>query len=169
MEYSLEVTFVEIYNEKIRDLLRSDAPDDADGPPPEYSIKFTKYGHAEITEVVRVKVDPDDSEAIDDIMAIAARQRATAATDMNAVSSRSHSIFTLHLYATNTETNAVLRGQLNLCDLAGSERLARSKAVGQRQKEARAINLSLSALSEVFLAISKNNAHVPFQIGRAHV
>lgn len=61
-------------------------------------------------------------------MAVAARHRSVAATDMNAESSRSHSIFTLHLVAKNVEQNALLRGQLNLCDLAGSERVDRSGA-----------------------------------------
>ena len=50
---------------------------------------------------------------------------------MNAVSSRSHSVFTLHLTGTNTMMGSVLHGQLNLVDLAGSERIDRSNVQGQ--------------------------------------
>merc|ERR1711878_121012 len=51
----------------------------------------------------------------------------------------------------------------NLCDLAGSERLDRSKATGDRAKEAMAINKSLSSLTDVFAAIGKKQSHVPFR------
>ena len=70
---------------------------------------------------------------------------------MNAQSSRSHSIFTLHMVARNESENAVLRGQLNLCDLAGSERVDRSGAVGKALTEAKNINKSLSCLTDVFV------------------
>jgi kinesin family protein C1 len=52
---------------------------------------------------------------------------------------------------------------LNLCDLAGSERLSRSGASGDRLKETQAINKSLSALSDVFLALSQKASHVPYR------
>merc|ERR1711878_176104 len=51
----------------------------------------------------------------------------------------------------------------NLCDLAGSERLDRSKATGHRAKEAMAINKSLSSLTDVFAAIGKKQSHIPFR------
>jgi kinesin family protein C1 len=77
-------------------------------------------------------------------------------------SSRSHSIFTLHLHATSTQ-GVVLRGVLSLVDLAGSERLDRSQASGARAKETVAINKSLSSLVDVFSAISHKAAHIPFR------
>mmetsp|Transcript_1716 Transcript_1716/g.2393 ORF Transcript_1716/g.2393 Transcript_1716/m.2393 type:complete len:165 (-) Transcript_1716:41-535(-) len=82
---------------------------------------------------------------------------------MNEVSSRSHSIFTLYLEGRNEDHGSCLKGTLNLVDLAGSERLSRSGATGDRMKEAQAINKSLSGLTDVFQAISKKNAHIPFR------
>mmetsp|Transcript_70581 Transcript_70581/g.159663 ORF Transcript_70581/g.159663 Transcript_70581/m.159663 type:complete len:152 (+) Transcript_70581:2093-2548(+) len=82
---------------------------------------------------------------------------------MNETSSRSHSVFMLHLEATNTKLNAHINGQLNLCDLAGSERVDRSGVTGQSLTEAKNINKSLSALAHVFESLSKQAAHVPFR------
>jgi kinesin family protein C1 len=96
-------------------------------------------------------------------MELASRQRSTAQTNMNERSSRSHSVFTLHLKATNMQQNVCLRGALSLVDLAGSERLDRSGATGARMKETVAINKSLSALTDVFVAIANKNTHVPFR------
>ncbi len=96
-------------------------------------------------------------------MEVAGRHRAVGSTDMNARSSRSHSVFTLHLKAANKETRSQLAGKLNLCDLAGSERLSRSNATGDRLKETQAINKSLSALTDVFVAISNKQQHVPYR------
>jgi kinesin family member C1 len=92
-----------------------------------------------------------DSEAVArDLVERAARARATDATAMNAVSSRSHSVFTLHITGVHEGSGCRLLGSLNLVDLAGSERLARSQAEGQRQKETCAINKSLSSLGDIF-------------------
>ena len=74
-----------------------------------------------------------DTERIDEVMACAAKTRSVARTDMNAESSRSHSIFTLHLTATNSRIGSVLHGQLNLVDLAGSE--AVYEVQGRRPEE----------------------------------
>merc|ERR1712194_91839 len=76
---------------------------------------------------------------------------------------RSHSVFTLHLSALHPENRQSLRGTLNLVDLAGSERLDRSKATGDRAKEAMAINKSLSSLTDVFVSIGKKASHIPFR------
>ena len=107
-----------------------------------------------------VPVDPSDANSIDELMKHAAKLRSTAATNMNAHSSRSHSIFTLHLTATHIAQGLTLHGQLNLVDLAGSERVEKSGVTGQALTEAKAINVSLSALAGVFQAISKGNSHV---------
>ena len=96
-------------------------------------------------------------------MEIAGRNRTVMKTDMNAESSRSHSIFTLHLVASNTDQNAVLRGQMNLVDLAGSERVDRSGVTGKALLEAQNINKSLSCLAGVFGALNKKSQHVPFR------
>merc|ERR1711870_126752 len=102
-------------------------------------------------------------EDINVLTAKAARLRAVGSTDMNAVSSRSHSVFSLYLTGSNAELNQELRGALHLVDLAGSERLDRSGAVGDRLKETQNINRSLSSLADVFQAKAENRSHIPFR------
>jgi len=154
----MQVSFVEIYNESIRDLLREEANSDL-----KHDIKVNPDGRRYITDINMVSLEPTDTEAVENIMRQAAKHRSVGSTDMNAVSSRSHSVFTLHLTAYHPENRQALRGTLNLCDLAGSERLDRSKATGARAKEAMAINKSLSALTDVFVSIGKKASHIPFR------
>uniref|UniRef100_A0A0G4G082 Kinesin-like protein n=1 Tax=Chromera velia CCMP2878 TaxID=1169474 RepID=A0A0G4G082_9ALVE len=103
------------------------------------------------------------------------RLRATFETALNATSSRSHTVFSLHLgqrqrlseeesealaaasVSGATDPRELLQGELHLIDLAGSERNARSKSEGVRFEEARVINSSLSALGKVVLALSLSN------------
>jgi len=155
-EFEMKVQYVEIYNEVVRDLLN-------EGEQGTMRILRDAYGMTEVEGVVLMAVAPENKSEIDHIMDIAARNRSVCKTDMNAESSRSHSIFTLHLVARNASQNAVLRGQLNLCDLAGSERVDRSGAQGKALAEAKNINKSLSCLSGVFTAINNKSQHVPFR------
>jgi kinesin family protein C1 len=110
-----------------------------------------------------MSVDPNNSQQMDSIMELAARHRSVGQTLMNERSSRSHSIFGLHLKATNAAQNITLKGTLSLVDLAGSERIDRSGATGDRLKESVAINKSLSSLTDVFVAIGSKQAHIPFR------
>jgi len=158
-QYDMQVSFLEIYNETIRDLLREG---DAD-PDLKHEIKVNPDGRRYVTNLNMVPLEPTDTEAVEDVMRQAAKHRSVASTDMNAVSSRSHSVFTLHLTALHPENRQALRGTLNLCDLAGSERLDRSGATGARAKEAMAINKSLSSLTDVFVSIGKKASHIPFR------
>jgi kinesin family protein C1 len=158
-QYDMQVSFLEIYNETIRDLLREG---DAD-PDIKHEIKVNPDGRRYVTNLNMVPLEPTDTEAVEDVMRQAAKHRSVASTDMNAVSSRSHSVFTLHLTALHPENRQALRGTLNLCDLAGSERLDRSGATGARAKEAMAINKSLSSLTDVFVSIGKKASHIPFR------
>jgi kinesin family protein C1 len=128
-----------------------------------HEIKKDAQGNLFVSDATMQTVDPNDSVQIDSIMQLAARQRSVGNTAMNAQSSRSHSVFSLHLTATNTITGSCLRGVLNLVDLAGSERLDRSEATGDRLKETVAINKSLSSLTDVFVAISNKQTHIPFR------
>ena len=91
---TMHVSFIEIYNEKIKDLLRSKGSGEDDQV---HKVVTNNYGQNVVTNVQMVEVDPADHAGIDELMAIAAGARATAKTDMNAESSRSHSVFTLHL------------------------------------------------------------------------
>lgn len=156
--YQMEVSFVEIYNETIRDLIRSNANDDS-----KHEIKKDASGNTYISDVTMISVDPNDTEQINDIIELAARHRSVGQTAMNERSSRSHSIFTLHMRASNEKEATSLKSTLNLVDLAGSERIDRSGVTGSRLKESVAINKSLSALTDVFVAIGNKQSHVPFR------
>ncbi len=91
--------------------------------------------------------------------------RSIAKTDMNEHSSRSHTVFSLRISGTRTTVGQTqtLFGTLHLVDLAGSERLSKSNATGERLNETKAINKSLSALTDVFVALSKKQSHVPYR------
>jgi len=157
-QYNMQVSFVEIYNESIRDLLREGEEDSL-----KHEVKVNADGRRYVSDITMTSLEPTDSDAVEAVMRQAAKHRSVGHTDMNAVSSRSHSVFTLHLTAVNPENRQALRGTLNLVDLAGSERLDRSKATGDRAKETVAINKSLSALTDVFVSIGKKASHVPFR------
>merc|ERR1711937_141588 len=157
-QYEMQVSFLEIYNETIRDLLRDDADSEL-----KHEVKVNADGRRYVSDITMTSLEPKDEEAVEAVMSQAAKHRSVAQTDMNAVSSRSHSVFTLHLTALNPKNRQALRGTLNLVDLAGSERLDRSNATGSRAKEAMAINKSLSSLTDVFVSIGKKAAHIPFR------
>jgi len=73
------------------------------------------------------------------------------------------SVLTIHVRGVDLETDAILRGCLHLIDLAGSERVDRSEATGDRLKEAQHINKSLSALGDVIFALAQKTAHIPYR------
>ena len=77
---------------------------------------------------------------------------------MNAASSRSHLVVTIHVSTLNRQTSHVSRGKLAFVDLAGSERLKKSGSEGQGLKEAAAINGSLSALGDVISALTSSSS-----------
>jgi kinesin family protein C1 len=118
-------------------------------------------GRTYVPDLTRIRVE--GPHQIDAIMAHANKHRAVASTKMNERSSRSHSVFTLYLRGVNNEMKTELFGTLNLCDLAGSERLSRSEATGARLKETQHINKSLSALSDVYSALATKSSHVPYR------
>uniref|UniRef100_H2ZR57 Kinesin motor domain-containing protein n=1 Tax=Ciona savignyi TaxID=51511 RepID=H2ZR57_CIOSA len=91
------------------------------------------------------------------------QKRATAATNANERSSRSHSVFMLKISACNELTGEQHTSVLNLIDLAGSERVANSGSSGVRLKEAQKINGSLSELSNVISALANKDSHVPYR------
>ena len=157
-QYEMQVSFLEIYNETIRDLLRDDRDSQL-----KHEVKVGPDGRKFVSDISMIPLEPTDSEAVEAVMHQAAKYRSVASTEMNAVSSRSHSVFTLHLTALHPKNRQALRGTLNLVDLAGSERLDRSKATGDRAKETVAINKSLSSLTDVFVSIGKKASHIPFR------
>ena len=161
--FSMEVEFLEIYNECVRDLLRTENAYEGEL---KHEIKVDGEGRRTVTNLTVKSIDPSNCDAIRDLLTLAAKRRSTAATDMNAESSRSHSVFTVRMTAKHEGRNQAVHGTLNLVDLAGSERLNRSNAEGQQAKEAISINKSLSSLTDVFTAIGQKQSHVPFRHSR---
>ena len=159
--FTLECSFLEIYNETVRDLLSSKTGSIDEEKAAGLEIKRDADGRTMVPGSMRMAVS-SEAEVIE-ILRMAAKHRSVAATSMNARSSRSHSIFTLYLTGSNSISHTHLTGSLNLCDLAGSERLSKSHAEGARLKETQAINKSLSALADVFTSLSSGSKHVPYR------
>ena len=91
----MEISFLEIYCEQLRDLLGDGDP----GAERKLRITQNEFGQNVVAGAEMVPVDPNDADSIGELMRHAAALRSTSATKMNAESSRSHSIFTLHLTA----------------------------------------------------------------------
>ena len=158
--YSMEGSFVEVYNENLNDLLGK--ADELDKKKHEIRHDVAK-GKTTITDVTTVALD--SPTRVEDILKRAASNRSVAATKANERSSRSHSVFILKLIGENSITGEKSEGTLNLVDLAGSERLSHSGATGERLKETQNINRSLSCLGDVIGALGqgKEGGHVPYR------
>jgi kinesin family protein C1 len=152
-KYSIQASFLEIYNETLKDLLT--AKEDAEK---KLSIKKCVKGTLYVPDLRMI--DIHNINQVESLMEKASRSRSIASTDMNSHSSRSHCIFTLHLQGTNDTEGIILDGKLHLVDLAGSERASRSNVSGDRLRETQNINKSLSCLADVFNAIGNKSAHV---------
>ncbi|KAG5480510.1 hypothetical protein LSCM1_06213 [Leishmania martiniquensis] len=154
---TVTVSVLEIYCEQIRDLLATKK--EAAGTT--YEVKQGGPFGTYVTNLKEVPVtSPGD---INGIMATAQTHRSEGMTNMNEHSSRSHMLLYIIVRTTNKQTNMQGYGKLSLIDLAGSERLDKSGAEGQRLKEAVSINKSLSALGDVIAGLAQNSKHVPFR------
>jgi len=160
-EFLVRCSYLEIYNEEIRDLLSSDHTAKLElHEDPDRGV-FVK----DLTQVV-----VDSGQAIDKVMNDGNKHRTTGATLMNDTSSRSHSIFTVIIEMSAMKSadgkEHITRGKLNLVDLAGSERPAKTGATGTRMKEGIKINLSLTALGNVISALVEGASkarHIPYR------
>jgi kinesin family protein C1 len=158
----MQASMLEIYNETIRDLLapgRSNSVEMSAGK--QYTIKHDAQGNTTVSDLTTA--DVFSTADVTSLLEKASHSRSVGRTQMNEQSSRSHFVFTLKIFGSNESTGQQVQGVLNLIDLAGSERLAKSGSTGDRLKETQAINKSLSALSDVIFAIAKNDDHVPFR------
>ncbi|KAF4671286.1 Kinesin member [Perkinsus olseni] len=157
--YRLTASVMEIYNEEIRDLLKEKSSGNVAKP----KVQLTSSDGVPVSDVPGLTwlpvLSPDD---VHSILARGWEARAVGSTNVNEQSSRSHLIVSLKAEIV-TPGRDRLTSKINLVDLAGSERLRKSGAVGQRQKEAVAINKSLSALGDVISARVTKNLHVPYR------
>lgn len=159
-KYSMEGSFIEVYNENLNDLLGK--AEDLDKKKHEIRHDMQKCK----TEITGIKtVELDSPGRVEEILQRASKNRSVAATQANERSSRSHSVFILKLLGENSITGERSEGTLNLVDLAGSERLSHSGATGERLKETQNINKSLSCLGDVIGALGqgKDGGHIPYR------
>ncbi|WJX18262.1 Kinesin-like protein KIN-5B, variant 2 [Trifolium repens] len=166
-DYSMKVTFLELYNEEITDLL---SPEDNSPRPIEERVKkpvaLMEDGKG---SVLLRGLEEESVYSVNEIYALLERgasKRRTAETLLNKRSSRSHSVFTITVYVKETvigDEELIKCGKLNLVDLAGSENILRSGAREGRAREAGEINKSLLTLGRVINALVEHSAHVPYR------
>ncbi|XP_061858383.1 kinesin-like protein KIF3A isoform X2 [Colius striatus] len=156
--FLVRVSYLEIYNEEVRDLLGKDQSQ-------RLEVKERPDVGVYIKDLSAYVVNNADD--MDRIMTVGHKNRSVGATNMNEHSSRSHAIFTITIECSEkgVDGNMHVRvGKLHLVDLAGSERQAKTGATGQRLKEATKINLSLSTLGNVISAlVDGKSTHVPYR------
>nr|XP_054765646.1 kinesin-like protein KIF11 [Lytechinus pictus] len=160
VEFSVRVSYLELYNEELFDLLSSQE----DTQRLRIFEDSARKGSVVIQGLEEVTVH--NKNEVYAILEKGAAKRQTAATLMNAHSSRSHSVFsvTIHIKENSIEGEELLKtGKLNLVDLAGSENIGRSGAVDKRAREAGNINQSLLTLGRVITALVEHAPHVPYR------
>uniref|UniRef100_A0A667XAS2 Kinesin-like protein n=1 Tax=Myripristis murdjan TaxID=586833 RepID=A0A667XAS2_9TELE len=158
-DYKITVSMVEIYNETLRNLL-------GDNPSEKLDIKMNPDGSGQLYVPGLTEFTVQSPEDINRVFDLGHMNRATACTNLNEHSSRSHALLIITVAGFNSATGHRTQGKLNLVDLAGSERIAKSGAEGSRLREAQCINKSLSALGDVINALRSKHSHVPFRNSR---
>ncbi|XP_060534019.1 osmotic avoidance abnormal protein 3 isoform X8 [Cylas formicarius] len=161
VKYLALVSYLEIYNEQIRDLL---VPNDKMATSSTLSLKETPNEGVTVPGLTQHPVH--NVNECENFLNVGSKNRMIGATLMNQNSSRSHSIFTISIEQISNLNNneSIRKGKLNLVDLAGSERQTKTGATGDRLKEATKINLSLSALGNVISALVDGKAkHIPYR------
>ncbi|KAK0164624.1 hypothetical protein PV328_003234 [Microctonus aethiopoides] len=153
-EFLLRVSYIEIYNERINDLLDTKKTD--------LKVKEDYHGHIIIDCKEEVANSP---ECILRAMKKGDKNRRIGETNMNERSSRSHTIFRIFIESCEkSDPDATTQeAQLNLIDLAGSERASQTGATGERFNEGRHINLSLSTLALVIKRLSESQTYINYR------
>ena len=166
--FKLKVGMLEIYNDEIYDLLATSGASVQEkkeeamraGGKSSLEIRRDKDGRVEVPNLTKEAV-----MNINEVMLLLKRgnsNRATAATDMNEHSSRSHMVLSVDVES-GLGQSSMNKGTLYLVDLAGSERVRKSNVEGENLKEAGFINKSLAALGNVMEALDRRATHVPFR------
>ncbi|XP_062396356.1 kinesin-like protein KIF3B [Sardina pilchardus] len=157
-QYLVRASYLEIYQEEIRDLLSKDQSRRLELKERPDTGVYVKDLSSFVTKSVR---------EIEHVMNVGNQNRSVGSTNMNEHSSRSHAIFVITIECSETGVdgeNHIRVGKLNLVDLAGSERQTKTGAQGERLKEATKINLSLSALGNVISAlVDGRSTHIPYR------
>ncbi|XP_077340802.1 kinesin-like protein KIFC1 isoform X1 [Lithobates pipiens] len=157
-QYKFTASFLEIYNETIKDLLVN-RPDKKH----EYEIRKVNTTSNEVYVTNLRYVEVSSVEEVHDLLHAAKTHRSVAKTALNDRSSRSHSVFQLKIEGENKLRDIHTSSVLSLIDLAGSERLDRSLSTGDRLKETQSINTSLSTLGMVITSLCNKESHIPYR------
>ena len=153
IEFTVGIGYMEIYMERIRDLMvpSNDNLPINEGPRGPFVKGLREIFVSSVDEVYQA-------------LHIGQRSRATASTNMNLESSRSHSIFVVTIKQKDTSSGTEKVGTLYLVDLAGSEKVGKTGASGQTLEEAKKINKSLSALGMVINSLTDGkSSHIPYR------
>uniref|UniRef100_A0A672R6Z8 Kinesin-like protein n=1 Tax=Sinocyclocheilus grahami TaxID=75366 RepID=A0A672R6Z8_SINGR len=157
-QYLVRASYLEIYQEEVRDLLTKDHSKKLELKESADSGVYIKDLSSFVTKNVK---------EIEHVMNVGNQTRSVGFTNMNEHSSRSHAIFIITVECSQLGPdgqNHIRVGKLNLVDLAGSERQTKTGVQGERLKEATKINLSLSALGNVISAlVDGRSSHVPYR------
>jgi kinesin family protein 3/17 len=157
-KFLVRASYLEIYNEEIRDLLSKN-------PSNKLDLREDVDQGVYVRDLTSFVVN--SAANCDHVMQAGKKNRSTGATAMNKNSSRSHSIFSVVVECQGLGIDGeehICVGKLNLVDLAGSERQSKTQATGDRLKEATKINLSLSALGNVISAlVDGKSKHIPYR------
>eukprot|EP01035_Chromulina_nebulosa_P018856 gene18856-24641_t len=161
-EFLVRVSYLEIYNEQVKDLLNNEPA----------VIKIQHDPKTNLTSLVGVKeqVVGSYSQTLS-LIKSGETLRHVGATDMNEKSSRAHTLFRLTIESKERNSNAVLVSSLNLVDLAGSENAKQTNSKGERALEAKYINQSLLTLSTIIHKLSEEKTatgavkrqHLPYR------
>ncbi|XP_063163496.1 kinesin-like protein KIF20B isoform X2 [Candoia aspera] len=164
VKFSIWVSFCEIYNECIYDLL---LPISNDKRRKMLRLAQDIKGYSYVKDLQWIQVS--NSKEAYKLVKLGLKHQSFASTKLNANSSRSHSIFTVKMLKIDSESTRVMQvNELFLCDLAGSERCTRTCNEGERLKESGNINTSLLILGKCISALktnqqSKLQQHIPFR------
>jgi kinesin family protein 3/17 len=157
-QFLVRASYLEIYQEEIRDLLSKDQKRRLELKERPDTGVYVKDLSSFVTKSVK---------EIEHVMNVGNQNRAVGRTNMNEHSSRSHAIFIITVECSEASVdgeNHIRVGKLNLVDLAGSERQSKTGSEGEQFKEAVKINLSLSALGNVIHAlVDGKTTHIPYR------
>ncbi|XP_078413744.1 kinesin-like protein KIF28 [Cetorhinus maximus] len=159
-QYQIYFSMLEIYNEKVIDLLsKSKQPG---------GLKVRESPQKGFYVQDRKSVPCESYEQVEQLMKEGNKKRITASTNINTTSSRSHMIITIQFKQVFLKDHLTKQSDINLVDLAGSERQKTSGSEGDRLREGTAINLSLTTLGNVIsalaeIAMGKKVLHVPYR------
>ncbi|GJM95135.1 hypothetical protein PR202_ga11840 [Eleusine coracana subsp. coracana] len=158
-QYDITVSVLEVYNEQIHDLLLVGSQPGATTK--RLEVRQIAEGVHHVPGLVEAQVS-NMNEAWE-VLQTGSKARAVGSTNANEHSSRSHCIHCVMVKGQNLLNGECTNSKLWLIDLAGSERVAKTDAQGERLKEAQNINKSLSALGDVISALATKTQHIPFR------